>query len=161
MTDAARDATDDPPPASGDLGMARAEEKNVGLEPEAPGAEPQSEFLRKFAARRERYQNRPLAYKAAVVATGFLVTVAGIVLSGPGIPGPGLIVIAIGLAMLALQFDWAARLLYRVVPWVEKQRRAARAAPTWQKVASVLVFVGGIAAYIVAANLWDIPVLPG
>jgi uncharacterized protein (TIGR02611 family) len=53
--------------------------------------------------------------------------VAGLVMLAGGVamlvlPGPGLAVIALGLAVLATEYDWAARLL------AEVRRRASRMA---------------------------------
>ena len=46
---------------------------------------------------------------------GFFIVLAGIVMSGPGVPGPGILVILIGLSFLALEFDWAERWLERAI----------------------------------------------
>ena len=55
------------------------------------------------------------------------ITVAGLVMLAGGVamlvlPGPGLAVIALGLAVLATEYEWAARLL------AEVRRRASRMA---------------------------------
>jgi uncharacterized protein (TIGR02611 family) len=57
------------------------------------------------------------------------ITVAGLVMLAAGVamlvlPGPGLAVIALGLAVLATEYDWAARLLAEV-----RQRAARMAGP--------------------------------
>ena len=48
-------------------------------------------------------------HRAGVVLLGGVIVLAGIVLSGPGVPGPGFLVILIGLGFLALEFDRAER----------------------------------------------------
>jgi uncharacterized protein (TIGR02611 family) len=61
--------------------------------------------------RRARHVQRHYAYRAAVAVAGFAVLLAGIAMLV--LPGPGLLVCAIGLGLLALEFRWAERLLVR------------------------------------------------
>jgi len=42
---------------------------------------------------------------------GFLLILVGLLLSIPGVPGPGLAVVALGLLLLSEQFPWARRIL--------------------------------------------------
>jgi uncharacterized protein (TIGR02611 family) len=48
---------------------------------------------------------------------GFVLVAVGLVLSVPGIPGPGLVIAFIGLVMLADHFDWAKR----IVEWAKEK----------------------------------------
>jgi uncharacterized protein (TIGR02611 family) len=59
------------------------------------------------------------ARRVAVTIAGGVVVVVGALLSLPLVPGPGLLVIAAGLAILATEYPWARRLLVRA-------RQAAR-----------------------------------
>jgi putative ATPase len=70
-------------------------------------------LLESLEGRRERFRARGPVYRWLFVVVGILVVVAGAALLV--LPGPGVVVIAIGLAMLALQFDWAERMLARAV----------------------------------------------
>ena len=45
------------------------------------------------------------------ISAGFLLLIVGLVLSIPGVPGPGIVVIIIGLIILSDHFHWARRLL--------------------------------------------------
>jgi hypothetical protein len=45
------------------------------------------------------------------VILGFLLIVVGLILSIPGIPGPGLVLVVLGLVILSKHFQWAARIL--------------------------------------------------
>lgn len=47
--------------------------------------------------------------KAARIAVGFILIPIGLVLSIPGIPGPGLAIAFFGLVLLADHFEWARR----------------------------------------------------
>ncbi|MEK7286558.1 MAG: PGPGW domain-containing protein [Nitrospirota bacterium] len=51
------------------------------------------------------------AKKAVVIVVGFTILIIGIVMIA--LPGPGILVIPIGLAILATEFLWAKRLLRR------------------------------------------------
>jgi hypothetical protein len=42
------------------------------------------------------------------------------------IPGPGLLLIALGLGVLSLEFDWAKKILVRVKKWVAKPKAVER-----------------------------------
>jgi uncharacterized protein (TIGR02611 family) len=66
----------------------------------------------RLRARRARHVRRCYGYRVAVAAAGFVVFAAGIAMLV--LPGPGLLVSAIGLGLLALEFRWAERLLVRV-----------------------------------------------
>jgi hypothetical protein len=48
--------------------------------------------------------------RIARISTGVILLVAGAVLSVPGVPGPGIVVIFLGLSLLAADFIWARRL---------------------------------------------------
>lgn len=63
--------------------------------------------------RRLRHASRGTLYRIGFAVAGFVVLVAGGAMLV--LPGPGLLVTAIGLAMLALEFLWAERLLLRAV----------------------------------------------
>lgn len=54
-----------------------------------------------------------LAKRIILVVFGFTLLVIGLVLSIPGIPGPGFLVILGALAILAVEFVWARNLLKR------------------------------------------------
>ena len=55
------------------------------------------------------------------IITGFTLLVGGVLLLV--LPGPGLLIIALGLALLAGEFAWALNLLNRVKQQIEKLRQ--------------------------------------
>jgi uncharacterized protein (TIGR02611 family) len=63
------------------------------------------------------------AKRVAITIAGFALILAGLVLSLPGIPGPGILVIIGGLAVLATEYAWARRVLDRTR---DRARRAAQ-----------------------------------
>jgi uncharacterized protein (TIGR02611 family) len=118
------------------------------------------ELLIKLQERKERHKERHPIARAGVVAFGFLVVLAGIVLSGPGVPGPGFLVILIGLGFLALEFDRAERLLEKAIIYGDRLADRAEETSTTQRVLAGLVAALAIGAFVAAAILWDIPLLP-
>ena len=118
------------------------------------------ELLIKLQERKERHKQRGRVHRTAVVIAGFVIVLVGIVLSGPGVPGPGIAVILVGLSILALEFDRAERLLERGILWADRAAERAENAPRWQKITSGVIAAVGLAAFAVAAVLWDIPLVP-
>jgi uncharacterized protein (TIGR02611 family) len=128
--------------------------------PDTAPEDDKPELLIKLQERKARHKQRNKLQRAATVAFGVLVVLVGIVLSGPGVPGPGIAVILIGLSFLALEFDSAERLLERAIIWGDNAAERAANAPRWQKITTAVLTAVGIAAFAVAAILWDIPLVP-
>lgn len=118
------------------------------------------EMLVKLQERKRRHAERSLPTRIAVVVLGVVLVVAGVLLSGPGIPGPGFLVILLGLSFLALEFDRAERLLGRAIVWADRAKERAETASPRQKALSAGLGVLAVAAFVAAAILWDIPLLP-
>lgn len=83
----------------------------------------------------------------------FAVTIAGVALLVVGaalmvLPGPGILVIVAGLAVLATEYVWARRLLVRAKGQAEKVQEAAVASPL--RTAGTVVFALGMLALGVA-----------
>lgn len=131
-------------------------------EPRTPTEDEESEkhpTIAKLHQRKERHQERPKPIRWSIALVGFMVTLTGVVMTGP-VPGPGFLVIPIGLAMLALEFTWAEKLLEKAVVWADKAKDQAANRSKGEKIASGVAIAVGIAAFVTAAILWDIPVLP-
>ena len=90
-------------------------------------------FLRKYGKR------------IAVILVGSVVVIAGVALLV--LPGPGLLVMAAGLAILASEFDWAERLMHRVR---ERAESAAESAGTSLRAVVIVGIVLTVAASVVA-----------
>jgi uncharacterized protein (TIGR02611 family) len=80
--------------------------------------------MERLRRQRERHQLRGRVYRITFVMAGFTVLATGIALLV--LPGPGLLVIALGLAMLALEFAWAERWLERTLDRLERIKEAAQ-----------------------------------
>jgi uncharacterized protein (TIGR02611 family) len=68
-------------------------------------------------------RGRRIALRVGVTVLGPLVVLAGVAMLV--LPGPGLVVIALGLALLALEHDWARRVLHLGGRGLSRARRAA------------------------------------
>jgi uncharacterized protein (TIGR02611 family) len=118
------------------------------------------ELLVKLRERKVRHKQRHILHRIAIVIVGVLIVIAGGVLSLPSVPGPGIAVILIGLGFLALEFDWAERLLERAIIWADQVKDRAEETSTKQRVLAGIAGALVVAAFVVAAALWDIPLLP-
>lgn len=123
----------------------------------APG---RRRLIERVRERKHVHKRRGRTYRIAFGLFGFSVLLGGVVLSLPFVPGPGLLLIAIGLAMLALEFAWAERLLERVLDRLEDMGdRAGRASGTQKAVAGAVVVACG-AGLATAAIVFGLPGLP-
>lgn len=93
--------------------------------------------------------------RLATVILGWLLVVAGI--AALALPGPGLLMLFAGLALLSQQYEWARKR-------VEPVKRAAftAAAESVQSAPRILLTLLGVAAVVGAGVLWCIrPPAPG
>jgi uncharacterized protein (TIGR02611 family) len=118
------------------------------------------ELLIKLQERKERHRERGILGRVGVVVLGGLLVLLGILMSGPGIPGPGILVILLGLSFLALEFDRAERILEKAIVWADNAKDRAENASPRQKAISAAVAVIAVAAFAVSAVLYDIPLVP-
>jgi hypothetical protein len=114
-------------------------------------------MIEKLRERRDRHRERNPLYRFGFAVVGVLLILFGLLLSLPGIPGPGLLVVAIGLGMLALEWDPAERLLERILYRLEDARDASRPVQVALVAGAVLLAAG---AFALTVLLWDVPVLP-
>jgi uncharacterized protein (TIGR02611 family) len=105
-------------------------------------------ILRRAGAWRERIRSRPatrLAWKVVTGLVGTAVTVTGLILVP--FPGPGWLIVILGLFILASEFAWAQRLLHvvrgQVRAWTQWVGRQSLPVRTGIGVLTV-VFVAGL-----------------
>jgi uncharacterized protein (TIGR02611 family) len=120
---------------------------------------PRRRFVDGIKERRERHRERGRVVRAAVMLAGFVVVLAGLAMIP--LPGPGLLVTAAGLAVLALEFAWAERLLERTVDRMSATTETVKRATRAQQVILGLLIAMVAAAALLAIYAWDIPLLPG
>jgi uncharacterized protein (TIGR02611 family) len=115
-------------------------------------------LVERLRAQRERHLERPRIVRLGFIVAGFILLAAGAAMLV--LPGPAFVVIPIALAILSLEFAWAGRLLEKALMQAEKARQSASETTRAQRIAVIAAVVFAIAAFVAAAVLWDIPVLP-
>lgn len=125
-------------------------------EQEAP--QERHRLLEELAERRERHLKRPRIVRFLVVLAGATVLLAGLVMFVT--PGPALVVIPIGLAMLALEFAWAERMLERAIDRAEAAGRVAKETTRTQRIVTAVGVLLAAAAFAAWAWTSDVPLLP-
>lgn len=96
-----------------------------------------------------QYYRHGRVVQAVWLVAAILVIVAGLAMTV--LPGPAIVVIPLGIAMLAARFRWAERLLAVVIDrGVSLQRRANRAAPATRAIGlAVVLGIGVLVAELV------------
>ena len=139
--------------------VAVSDQEYLGSRP-GPDRDDIPDLIRKLRERKVRHKQRHIVHRAGVVLLGCLLVLAGIVMSGPGVPGPGIATILLGLFLLALEFERAERLLERAIVWGERAAARAERTTTGQRIVGAILGIIAVGAFIAAALLWDIPLLP-
>ena len=119
---------------------------------------PKPRIVQRLEAQRERHRQRGFLVRMLYTIAGFTVLIAGLLMLV--LPGPALIVIPIGLAMLSLEFVWAEGLLERALMQGDNAKRKAQETTTKQRVITGIAFALGVAALVAWGMLSDIPLLP-
>ena len=118
-----------------------------------------SQFAERLARRREQHLKRSRLYRIAFGIAGALVTLAGVAMLVP--PGPALRrhPDRPGDARARVRLGRAGAREGARQGGAGRARAPADASPA-QKALGIALTVAGIAAFVTAAILWDIPVLP-
>ena len=124
------------------------------------GPDDRPELLIKLQERKARHKQRNILHRIAVVIAGVLIVCVGIVLTLPGVPGPGIVTIIFGVGFLALEFDRAERWLERVIIWGDRTAKRAEQTTTRERVIAGVLTALALGAFAAAAILWDIPLMP-
>jgi uncharacterized protein (TIGR02611 family) len=119
---------------------------------------PKPRIVQRLEAQRERHRQRGFLVRMLYTIVGFATLIAGLLMLV--LPGPALIVIPIGLALLSLEFVWAEGLLERALEHGETARRKAQETTTAQRILSAIAFALAAAAFAVWAVLGDVPLVP-
>ena len=115
-------------------------------------------LVRRLRERRDEHRRHGRIYRGAFIAAGFTLLLGGIVMLV--LPGPAFVVIPIGLAILALEFTWAERLLDRSLEKADEAKRRAAETSGTQRILAAVATAAAAGAFVAAALMYDIPVLP-
>ena len=107
------------------------------------------EVLRHRVAQVQRaYGNHNIVFRVVWVVAGATVVLAGLALTV--IPGPAVIVLPVGMAMLAAEFTWARRLLEVGIDRGVDAKRFVQRSPAARLLSTlaVLCLIGAVAAFV-------------
>jgi uncharacterized protein (TIGR02611 family) len=116
------------------------------------------QVVKKLQRRRRTHRDHGTIYRAAFIVAGAVIALGGLAMLV--LPGPAFLVIPIGLAILSLEFAWAGRLLDTALVQADHAREKAARTSARQRILSAVAIAALVAAFVVAAILYDIPVLP-
>ncbi|MDP2712404.1 MAG: PGPGW domain-containing protein [Solirubrobacteraceae bacterium] len=116
---------------------------------------PKPRIIQRLEAQRERHRQRSFLVRVLYTIVGFTVLLVGLAMVV--LPGPALIVIPIGLALLSLEFAWAEGMLERALEHAERAKHTARRTTTRQRVLIALAVALAIGGLIAWAIFGDIP----
>ena len=102
-------------------------------------------WIQKLRERRVHHKRRGRVYRVGFGFVGFLIALTGVAMLV--LPGPALVVLPVGLFMLALEFNWAEKLLEVTLTKADGARRGASRIPTELVWAAILI---GFSAALVA-----------
>jgi uncharacterized protein (TIGR02611 family) len=112
----------------------------------------------RLAERRAEHVKKGTFYRVVFAVAGVIVTLAGVAMLVT--PGPAFVIIPIGLAMLALEFAWAERALDHALDRADQAQRKAAQTTRGERILAAGAAALAVAAFVAAAVVWDIPVLP-
>jgi len=121
-------------------------------------SDPEPKLVTRVRARRAEFKQRGRLYRGAFMVAGFVLVLGGLAMML--LPGPAFVVIPIGLAILSLEFVWAEKLLDRSLVEADKAKRRAQETTRRQRILSGLAAACAVAAFVVLAVLYDIPLVP-
>lgn len=105
-----------------------------------------------------RHLARSRFIRVPFVLVGFTIVLIGLALLV--LPGPGLLVMAVGFAMLALEFAWAERVLESTLERMDKTTKTVKRASRLQKALSLATGIAALIAFALVVNYFDVPLLP-
>jgi len=114
--------------------------------------------VKKLERRRETHRDHGKVYRAAFVVAGAVIVLGGLAMLV--LPGPAFLVIPIGLAILSLEFAWAGRLLDTALVQADVAKTKAANTTQAQKILTGVAIAAALAAFVVIAIMYDVPVLP-
>lgn len=78
---------------------------------------------RNVEVRRSRRSIGGLTKRVSITVLGVLLVIAGLILSLPLVPGPGILVLVIGLAVLGSEYDWASDAMHWAKDYYQRTRK--------------------------------------
>jgi uncharacterized protein (TIGR02611 family) len=115
---------------------------------------PRPKFVERLEAKREEHLRRGIFYRIVFGLAGAIVLLAGVVMLVT--PGPAFVLIPIGLAMLSMEFAWAAVALEKALEQAQVAQEKAARTSTTQRVFVTVAGALAVAAAVAAAFHFDV-----
>ena len=122
-------------------------------QPQTERAEP-PKLVQKLRERKEQHREHGRIYRGVFVLAGFTILLGGLAMLV--LPGPALLVIPIGLAILSLEFAWAENLLEKALEQAGAAKQKASETSKRQRILSGLAIAAGIGAAVTAAFYFNL-----
>jgi uncharacterized protein (TIGR02611 family) len=115
---------------------------------------PRPKFVEKLEAKREDHVRRGVFYRILFGVAGAIVLLAGVIMLVT--PGPAFVLIPIGLAMLSMEFAWAAVALEKALEQAQVAQEKAAQTSLRQRIFGIVAGVLAVAAALAAAIHWNL-----
>jgi uncharacterized protein (TIGR02611 family) len=115
---------------------------------------PRPKFVEKLEAKRADHLQRGIFYRILFGVAGAIVLLAGVIMLVT--PGPAFVLIPIGLAMLSMEFAWAALALEKALEQAQVAQEKAAQTSMRQRILAITAGVLAVAAALAAAIHWEL-----
>ena len=115
---------------------------------------PRPKFVEKLEARREHHRDHSLVYRVVFGLAGVIVLLAGLVMLVT--PGPAFVLIPIGLAMLSMEFAWAASALDKALEKAQAVQDKAGNTSRRQRVLRIVAGLLLLFSVVAASGYWNV-----
>jgi uncharacterized protein (TIGR02611 family) len=115
---------------------------------------PRPKFVEKLEAKRGDHLRRGIFYRIVFGVAGGIVLLAGVIMLVT--PGPAFVLIPIGLAMLSMEFAWAAIALEKALEQAQVAQEKAAQTSTRQRIFGIVAGALGVAAVVAAVLHWNL-----
>jgi uncharacterized protein (TIGR02611 family) len=115
-------------------------------------------WIERLREQRIRHLERNRVFRVGFALLGFTIVLVGLAMLV--LPGPGLLVMAVGFAMLALEFAWAERVLESTLERMDKTTKTVKRATRLQKALSAATGIAALIAFALVVKYFDVPLFP-
>lgn len=125
------------------------------LPPDPPNGNVWSRALFSTRSRVHRLPAGETVWRVAIALIGLVIVVVGVILLP--LPGPGWLIIFVGIGVWATEFAWASRLLARTRTLVSRWTSWVSALPRWRQYLVGATGFAVVAVFVILGWLWFWP----
>jgi uncharacterized protein (TIGR02611 family) len=123
--------------------------------PDPPNGNVWSRALFSTRSRVHRLPAGETVWRVAIALIGLVIVVVGVILLP--LPGPGWLIIFVGIGVWATEFAWASRLLTRARIFVSRWTSWVSALPRWRRYLVGTIGCAVVAVFVILGWLWFWP----